>query len=77
MYYQDHNEEHIFPYCAYELFNPKAIANIHFGVTAIQLFSFVIFILLCAHNNKKLVSYIEFELFSRDCKFKKCILLSY
>uniref|UniRef100_A0A0R3S6Z7 G_PROTEIN_RECEP_F1_2 domain-containing protein n=1 Tax=Elaeophora elaphi TaxID=1147741 RepID=A0A0R3S6Z7_9BILA len=53
MYYQNHSEEHIFPYCAYELFNPKLIANIQLGVIAIQICSFVIIIVLWTHNNKK------------------------
>uniref|UniRef100_A0A1I8EW98 G-protein coupled receptors family 1 profile domain-containing protein n=1 Tax=Wuchereria bancrofti TaxID=6293 RepID=A0A1I8EW98_WUCBA len=55
IYYQNHDEEHIFPYCAYELFNPHVMANIQLGVVAIQICSFVIIIVLWTHNNKKLL----------------------
>ncbi|VDN84980.1 unnamed protein product [Brugia pahangi] len=55
IYYQNHDEEHIFPYCAYELFNPNVMANIQLGVIAIQICSFVIVIVLWTHNNKKLL----------------------
>ncbi|VBB33860.1 unnamed protein product [Acanthocheilonema viteae] len=55
MYYQNHNEEHIFPYCAYELFNPQDTGNIQLSVIAIQICSFVIIIVLWTHNNKKLL----------------------
>uniref|UniRef100_A0A8R1TPB9 G-protein coupled receptors family 1 profile domain-containing protein n=1 Tax=Onchocerca volvulus TaxID=6282 RepID=A0A8R1TPB9_ONCVO len=55
MYYQNHDNEYIFPYCAYELFNSQMVANVQFGVITIQICSFVITIILWTHNNKKLL----------------------
>ncbi|EFO24340.2 hypothetical protein LOAG_04143, partial [Loa loa] len=55
MYYHNHDEGHIYPYCAYELFDPQVMANIQLGVIAMQICSFVIIIMLWTHNNKKLL----------------------
>ncbi|VDN04202.1 unnamed protein product [Thelazia callipaeda] len=53
IYYQDEDIGYIFPYCAYELFNPRAFANIELGVIAIQIFSFVTTIILWIYNSKQ------------------------
>lgn len=56
LYYANHDEGRILPYCAFELFTPQEMKSVEIGVAVVQSCSFVITIVLRTRNNTKLVS---------------------